>query len=92
MTDDGRFVGINGDCFFQMVEWDKDGTMRSESVHQYGAASVDAHSPHYADQAPLFAGETMRPTLYYEADVRAHLAREYRPGDFAGPWYAQKNE
>ncbi len=87
LTEDGRFVGINGDCFYQIVEWLPDGTMRSESVHQYGAAASDAASPHYADQAALFASETMRPTLYYEADIRANLAREYSPGDFKGAWY-----
>ncbi len=87
LQEDDRFVGINGDCFFQMVEWDADGNLRSESVHQYGAAATDADSPHYADQAPLFAAEQMRPTLYYQKDIRAHLAREYRPGDFVGPWY-----
>ena len=87
ITDDGRFEGVNGDCFLQMVTWTADGEMISESVHQYGAAATDTDSPHYADQAPLFAAEQTRPTLYYEEDIRAHLAREYRPGDFVGPWY-----
>jgi acyl-homoserine-lactone acylase len=87
LQEDGRFVGINGDCFYQIVEWAADGEMRSESVHQYGTAASDVDSPHYADQAELFASETMRPTLYYEKDIRANLAREYRPGDFAGSWY-----
>ena len=86
---DGRFVGINGDCYFLMVEWDKDGHVRSEAIHQYGAASVDQDSPHYADQAPLFVNEKMRPTLLTEEEIRAHLAREYRPGEIDGPWYAQ---
>ncbi len=86
---DGRYAGINGDCFFQMVQWDKDGKVSSESIHQYGAAACDTESPHYADQAPLFAEEKMRPTWFTEADIRAHLAREYRPGEFAGPWYKQ---
>lgn len=84
---DGRFVGINGDCFFQIVEWGPDGTLRSESIHQYGSATTDKDSPHYCDQAPLFAAEQMRPTLYFEKDIRANLAREYRPGEFSEPWY-----
>lgn len=87
LQDDGRFIAINGDCFFQMVEWAADGTLRSESIHQYGAAASDRESPHYADQAPLFASEQMRPTLYYEKDIRANLALEYRPGEFVEPWY-----
>ncbi len=80
LQDDGRFAGINGDCFFQMVEWGADGTLRSESIHQYGSAASDPDSPHYADQAPLFAAEQMRPTLYHEKDIRQNLALEYRPG------------
>lgn len=91
---DGRFTGINGDCFFQMVEWAPDGTLRSESIHQYGTATVDETSPHFADQAPLFANEQMRPTLYYEKDIREHLVLEYRPGEFTAPWHvvAQANK
>lgn len=89
---DGRFVGINGDCFFQMVEWGADGSLRSESIHQYGSTAADKDSPHYCDQAPLFAAEQMRPTLYFEKDIRANLALEYRPGEFSGPWYAVSSE
>lgn len=86
-TEDGRYVGVNGDCYFLMVEWDKDGRLTSQGVHQYGAASTDPQSPHYADQAPLFAEERLRPTLLSEQDIRANLAREYRPGEFHDPWY-----
>lgn len=84
---DGRFDGINGDCFFQMVEWGADGALRSECIHQYGSTAADRESPHYADQAPLFAAEQMRPTLYFEKDIRANLALEYQPGAFVEPWY-----
>ncbi|MBL6761728.1 MAG: penicillin acylase family protein, partial [PS1 clade bacterium] len=30
-------------------------------VHNFGAASTRPHSPHYADQAPLYAAEQLRP-------------------------------
>lgn len=89
LQEDGRFMGVNGDCYFLMAEWDKDGNVRSEAIHQFGAATVDEESPHYADQAPLFAEETMRPTLLSEEAVRAHLEREYRPGEISDPWYAK---
>lgn len=85
---DGRFKAINGDCYFMMVEWDPSGKVRSEAIHQFGAASTDEASPHYADQAPLFAEERMRPTLWTEEEIRAHLQREYRPGEIEEPWYA----
>ncbi len=86
---DGRFRAFNGDCLFWFVEWDKDGALTSEVIHQYGAAANDPASPHYADQAPLFAEEQTRPDWFREEDIRAHLKREYRPGEFAGAWYAK---
>ena len=85
---DGRFIGINGDCYMLMVEWDKEGQVHSEAVHQFDSATIDEASPHYADQAPLFAAEQTRPTLLTEEAVRAHLKREYRPGEIGFPWYA----
>ncbi len=90
LDEDGRFHAVNGDCYFLMVEWDTDGRVSSEAVHQFGAASTDPDSPHYADQAPLFARQEMRPTLLTEEAVRANLKREYRPGELAGPWYAEQ--
>lgn len=86
-TEDHHLMAVNGDCFYQMVEWDTEGKVHSESIHQFGAASTDPESPHYDDQAPLFAREEMRPTLLDEADIRANLAREYRPGEITGAWY-----
>jgi penicillin amidase/acyl-homoserine-lactone acylase len=86
---DGHLVGMAGDCYYQMVEWDKNGEMKSESISPYGAATVDENSPHYADQGPLFAKEQLRPTMMTETDVRKHLEREYRPGEVADPWYSK---
>lgn len=89
LDEDGRFRGINGDCYVLLVEWDRDGLVRSQAVHQFGSAAAAEHSPHFADQAPLFAAEQMRPTWLTETDIREHLKREYRPGEIGDPWYAQ---
>jgi penicillin amidase/acyl-homoserine-lactone acylase len=78
--EDGRRRGIAGDSFVLLVEWDRAGRVSSRSIHQYGSATADARSPHYADQAPLFAGGELKPVYLDEADIRAHLEREYRPG------------
>jgi penicillin amidase/acyl-homoserine-lactone acylase len=77
---DGRLEGFAGDCFVMHVEWDPAGTVRSRSIHQFGSATLDPHSPHFADQAPLFARQEWKPVRLEEADLRAHLVREYRPG------------
>jgi acyl-homoserine-lactone acylase len=77
---DGRLVGIAGDSYVLLVEWDREGTVRSRSIHQYGSATLDARSPHYADQAPLFVRRELKPVWLDEAEIRGHLEREYRPG------------
>ena len=78
--DDGRIEGVAGDSYILLVEWDPQGRVSSRSIHPYGSATLDARSPHYADQAPLFAAGRLKPVWLDEADIRAHLEREYRPG------------
>lgn len=85
---DGRFAASYGDGVVVMLDWDPDGKLTAETIHNYGAATVDENSPHYADQAPLFAKEEFRPELLTEADIRANLSRAYRPSEISEPWYA----
>ncbi len=79
--EDGRLRGVQGDSYVMLVTWDRDGQVNSLSIHQYGSATLDAASPHYADQAPLFAETRMKPVWLDEDDIRANLEREYRPGE-----------
>lgn len=60
---DGRYKGAVGDSLIMLVEWPTGGGIKSESIHQFGAATLDTSSPHYADQAPLFATKTWRPAV-----------------------------
>jgi len=78
---DGKIVGDAGDSYILMVAWDKEGKVRSQSIQQFGAAAGHPDSPHYADQAPLFARKQLKPTWLDESEIRAHLEREYRPGE-----------
>ncbi|HEX6739846.1 MAG TPA: acylase [Vicinamibacteria bacterium] len=77
---DGRLKGIVGDSLIYFVEWDREGRLRSRSIHNYGSATRDERSPHFADQSPLFARQELKPVWMDEAEIRAHLEREYRPG------------
>jgi penicillin amidase/acyl-homoserine-lactone acylase len=77
---DGRWTVTAGDSYLMLVDWDPQGNVRSESIHQFGSASTRPRSPHYADQAPLFARHRLKPVWMDEADIRAHLEREYSPG------------
>lgn len=76
---DGRLRAVNGDCYVMFVEWDRRGRLTSRSIHQFGSATLDAASPHYADQAPLFAAHQTKPVLFTEAQLAGNIARTYRP-------------
>jgi acyl-homoserine-lactone acylase len=79
--EDGRLRGYVGDSYVLLVRWDADGQVHSFSIHQYGSATLDENSPHYADQSPLFASRQLKPVWFDEADIRANLESEYRPGE-----------
>ncbi|MCA9970617.1 MAG: penicillin acylase family protein, partial [Anaerolineales bacterium] len=79
--EDGRLHAFSGDAYVMLVTWDAAGQVHSRSIHQFGSATLDAASPHYADQAPLFATQTLKPVWLDEADIRANLSRVYRPGE-----------
>ena len=87
---DGRIAGVAGDSYILLVEWDGQGRVSSRSIQPYGSATLDRRSPHYADQAPLFAAGRLKPVWMDESEIRAHLEREYRPGD--SPARRQRDE
>ena len=59
---DGNIMkGVAGDCYIQFIEWDTEGNIRSESIHQFGARTSVVDSKHYDDQAKLFSKEIMKP-------------------------------
>jgi acyl-homoserine-lactone acylase len=58
-----------------LIEWGPDGKVRSESIQPYGAATTRPGSPHYADQAALFAARRFKPVRFEAADVAAHAVR-----------------
>ena len=77
----GQLTGRAGDCYVLLATWDKDGKVRSRSVHNYGSATVRKDSKHYADQAPLFCKRELKPVWLDEAEIRQHLEEEYKPGE-----------
>lgn len=76
-----RLKGVAGDSYILLVSWDANGQVTSQSVHQFGSATLDQSSPHYADQAPLFVQRKLKPVWMDEADILEHLERSYRPGE-----------
>jgi acyl-homoserine-lactone acylase len=60
------------------MTWDKAGRVSSHSVVPFGASNRPT-SPHYADQAPLFAAHKTKPVLFDPAALMATKPRVYRP-------------
>jgi acyl-homoserine-lactone acylase len=76
----GRLVAMAGDTFIMFVTWDRKGQLSSQSLHQFGSATLDASSPHYADQTPMFVAWQMKPVLFTEAQLAGNVEADYRPG------------
>ncbi|HWX53075.1 MAG TPA: acylase [Verrucomicrobiae bacterium] len=78
---DGTLTAAGGDTFIMFVTWDKDGKLSSDSIHQFGSATLDQNSPHYADQSPLFVAMKTKPVLFTQAQLAGHIEADYRPGE-----------
>jgi acyl-homoserine-lactone acylase len=78
---DGTLTAMAGDTFVMFVTWDKAGKLTSESIHQFGSATLDRNSPHYADQAPLFVAMKTKAVLFTQAQLAGHVEADYRPGE-----------
>ncbi|PCI59053.1 MAG: hypothetical protein COB37_12135 [Kordiimonadales bacterium] len=78
--EDGIAPITHGDTWIALVEWDATGKQSADLIHQYGSATLDATSQHYADQAPLFATKKWRKALLDIEDIKAQAKRTYRPG------------
>lgn len=78
---DGRLAIKHGDSFVMLIEWDKAGKVRSESIQPFGAATTRPDSPHYADQAKLFVAHRFKPVHFDRADAAAHAVRRYVVGN-----------
>ena len=76
---DGRLAVRHGDSFLMFMTWDRQGRVASRSIQPYGAATTRPGSPHYTDQAALFAGHCTKPVFFGPSALRANLERVYRP-------------
>jgi len=78
---DGTLTADAGDTFIMFVAWDKTGALSSQSIHQFGSATLDPNSPHYADQTPLFVAMKTKPVLFTESELKGAVEEDYRPGE-----------
>lgn len=67
--EDGRLGLRHGDSFLMFVEWEPGQPVRSQSIQPFGAAITRPASPHFADQAPLFARHQLKPVHFWRTDA-----------------------
>jgi acyl-homoserine-lactone acylase len=79
---DGTLTAMAGDTFVMFVTWDKTGKLMSESIHQFGSATLDRSSPHYADQARMFVAMKTKAVLFTQEQLAGHVEADYRPGEY----------
>jgi len=75
--DTKRMYGTSGNSFVAVVEFGE--RLRAKAVTA-GGLSSDPESPHFDDQAVMYAKGQLRDVLFYKADVEQHMEREYHPG------------
>jgi len=77
---DGSLAGIAGDSYILYVDWDEAGTASIQTIHQFGSATQDETSPHYADQTQLFSNEKFKTPAMTLGGVLAEATKDYKPG------------
>lgn len=69
-----------GDSYILYADWAPDGAETIKTIHQFGAATSRKNSPHYADQAPIFAAEEWKTPPMTLEGVLAEATADERPG------------
>ncbi|MGN6516333.1 MAG: acylase [Rhizomicrobium sp.] len=78
--DDGTLTAVDGDTFIMFVTWDKNGQLSSQSIHQFGSATLDKTSKHYDDQVKMFVAMKTKPVLFTRDELKGHIEADYAPG------------
>lgn len=66
----GETYATHGDTWMALIEWDSQGQINANVLHQFGSATLDKNSKHYADQAPLFVDKAWRKANFDIDEIR----------------------
>jgi acyl-homoserine-lactone acylase len=72
-----KIYGTRGNSFVAVVEF---GDSLKAIAVTAGGQSGDPASPHFNDQAPLYASGQLRPVYFYKSDIEKHKEESYNPG------------
>ena len=73
-----RIYGERGNSFVAAVEFGP--RIRARSILA-GGESGDPASPHFSDQAEMYARGEFKDVLFYKEDIEKNLERKYHPGE-----------
>ncbi len=72
-----RMYGTSGNSFVAVVEFGQ--PLRAKAI-TVGGLQSDPDSPHFDDQAEMYANGEFRDVLFYRDDIEANLETSYQPG------------
>lgn len=75
---DGKLAANSGDSFVFAVEFSQ--PPKAYTVLAYSQSDVET-SPHFHDQAALFASGKMKRAAFTDVEIQAQLLKSYRPGE-----------
>jgi penicillin amidase/acyl-homoserine-lactone acylase len=81
---DQKAFATAGDTWMALVSWDTLGQQKAKVLHQFGSATLDQQSLHYADQAELFVNHQWREATFDIEQIRQDSTRSYLLGDRLG--------
>ena len=81
VANEGYLNAFAGDTHIMVADWAPDGTLRAESILQYGSATVDEASPHFDDQVEMFSKGEFRTLAMTLEEVLPTAREDYRPGE-----------